>query len=264
MFYATQDIPANTELSFWYQVLGGYIWGRVERSFLMISFKKVVGLFSLQFSIYKGLPCQGFKRTLFQHQVPTGASYEETQRGLQGWGFECKCAICLDARDTPKKLLDKRSALLGDLQTTLSTSKVVVANAERLLSALDKTYKSAPSKVPRLQLWQRHLHLARIYAERQDAAKAVSQALKSLESLGFVIKGGHLPASSSFVVEQWGLMMDGVIEAWIHLGNAYAVFAPNWMKRAEDYARVAYRVCVGEDVTFEEGYGEGATEAAKA
>jgi hypothetical protein len=38
----------------------------VEQSFFMISFEKVVGLFSLQLSIYKGLACQGFKRTLFQ------------------------------------------------------------------------------------------------------------------------------------------------------------------------------------------------------
>jgi hypothetical protein len=56
-------------------------------------------------------------------------------------------------------------------------------------------------------------------------------------------------------------MVDSVIETWIHLWTAYAIVAPEWCHRAEEYAKTAYRICVGEDVTFEETYGRKAKEA---
>ena len=48
------------------------------------------------------------------------------------------------------------------------------------------------------------------------------------------------------------MIMDGVIEPWIHLCNAYATFAPHMLQKAEGCGKVAYRICVGEDVTFDE------------
>ena len=86
----------------------------------------------------------------------------------------------------------------------------------------------------------------------------MSLALKVLESLGFVIKGAHIPTSSTmpFELGQWGVMTDGVVEAWIHLCNAYLSFAPHLYHKAVACAKVAYRICIGEDVTFEESYGE--------
>jgi hypothetical protein len=75
-----------------------------------------------------------------------------------------------------------------------------------------------------------------------------------LESLSFIIKGAYIPTSSSipFEMEQWGVMMDGVIETWIHLCDDYATFAPHMLQKAEECAKVAYRICVGGDVTFDE------------
>lgn len=174
---------------------------------------------------------------------------------MQGWGFECDCAICLDAKNTPKKLLKRRDALLRDLKTTFAnTSGIDVAKAERLIAAVEQTYKSSPSKVPRLALWDPCLLLARVYAAQKQPIKVVSLALQVLESLGFVIKGASIPTSSSitFEIEQWGVMMDGVFEAWIHLCNAYAAFAPHMLQKAEECAKVAYRICCGEDATFAE------------
>jgi hypothetical protein len=74
-----------------------------------------------------------------------------------------------------------------------------------------------------------------------------------LESLSF-IKGAYIPTSSSipFEMEQWGMMMDGVIETWIHLCDDYVTFAPHMLQKAEECAKVAYRICVGGDVTFDE------------
>ena len=48
------------------------------------------------------------------------------------------------------------------------------------------------------------------------------------------------------------MMIDGVIEAWIHLRNAYATFAPHILQKAREWVKVAYRIRVGEDVTFDE------------
>lgn len=191
-------------------------------------------------------------------------SYEETQKGLQQWGFECDCASCLDAKNTQKKLLKRRSALLGDLKTTaLNSSGLDLAKAERLLAAIELTYKSPPSKVPRLALWDPYLYLTRAHAAQNRPAKVVSLALKVLESLGFIIQGAHVPVSSStpFEVVQWGVMTDSVIETWIHLWTAYAMVAPHLCQGAEEYARISYRICVGEDVTFEESYGKKARQA---
>lgn len=191
-------------------------------------------------------------------------SYEETQKGLQQWGFECDCAICLDAKNTPKKLLKRRSTLLGDLQTTaLNSSGLDPAKAERLLAAIELTYKSPPSKVPRLALWDPYLHLTRAHAAQNRPAKVVSLALKVLESLGFIVKGAHVPVSSGtpFEVVQWGLMVDSVVETWVHLWTAYAMVAPHLCQGAEECARISYRICVGEDVTFEESCGKKARQA---
>ncbi len=145
--------------------------------------------------------------------------------------------------------------MLGDLKTTaLNSNGLDPAKAERLLSAIELTYKSPPSEVPRLALWDPYLRLTRAYAAQNQPVKVVSLALKVLESLGFVIKGAHVPVSSStpFEVVQRGLMMDIVIETWIHLWTAYARLAPHLCQGAEECARISFRICVGEDVAFEE------------
>jgi hypothetical protein len=199
---ATCDIPANTELTFWYK-------------------------------------------------IPTGEGCE-MKKGLEVWGFRCECVICLDWKETSKKLLRKRSNFLGDLRATLEASNVDTAKAERLLTLIDQTYKHPPTTVPRLALRDPYLKLANIYARQQMADNSVSMALKALGCLGFVIKGAHLPALSGkpFEVEKWGIMMDGVVDAWIHLCNAYTALAPHLFPQAEDCAKLAYKICIGEDETF--------------
>ena len=205
---ATCDIPADTELTFWYN-------------------------------------------------IPTGES-SQMQKGLETWGFQCDCAICIDSKDTAKNLSKKRNNFLKDLEAILSANNIDTAKAERLVASIDKTYKKPPTQVPRLVLHNPYLKLAAVYAKRQVAEKAVSMALKALECLGFVIKGAHLPALSSerFEVEKWGVMMDGVVFAWIHLCNAYTTFAPHLLQQAAGCANLAHKIYIGEDVTFEQLHGE--------
>ena len=55
---------------------------------------------------------------------------------------------------------------------------------------------------------------------------------------------------SPFEVEQWGLIKDHEVETWVLLWTAYAQVAPNLCKKADEYAKIAYNVCIGEDETF--------------
>ncbi|TVY84556.1 hypothetical protein LSUE1_G000747 [Lachnellula suecica] len=203
---ASCDIPANTELTFWYR-------------------------------------------------IPTGDCHE-MQKGLENWGFQCKCEICIDSENTPKKMLKKRNDLFGDLKATLDVANVNTAKAERLLKALGQTYKKSPAEVPRLALREPYTHLAAIFSQQKNAEKVVAMVLKTVESLGFVIRGAHLPVlpAETFRVERWGVMMDDVIGMWVHLWNAYSEMAPHLLPQVAECGKTAYKICIGEDVTFKESY----------
>jgi SET domain len=214
---AAQDIPANTELTFWYQ-------------------------------------------------TPINYGYDKRQQKLQNWGFECKCIMCIEEKKTPEKATKKRKVLLGDLKAAfMAPSGVQLPKIERLLTALEQTYKISSARVPRLALWEPYLLLARMYTSQNEWEKCISIALKALGSLGFVIKGAEITpsakrshsntANASFFVEQWGLVDDRVVDAWVYLWKAYTHVAPQLCGQAEECARTAYRICVGEDVTFDEHYG---------
>jgi hypothetical protein len=92
------------------------------------------------------------------------------------------------------------------------------------------------------------------YVAECQPVKLLASALKGLECLGFVIKGAHPFQSpgTSFGVVQWGVMIDTVLEAWMHLWTTYLMFAPQLCQKAEECMRVTYKICLGEDVTFEE------------
>jgi hypothetical protein len=190
----------------------------------------------------------------FWYKNPTG-DHDEMQRGLEHWGFQCTCVICLDSKDTAKKLLKKRYGLLGDLKATLNVANVNTAKAERILNSIGQTYKHPPS-VPRLIMREPYAHLAKLYSEQGNVEKVTVMALKALESLGFIIKGAQLPLlpAESFRVEKWGIMTDEVISLWIHLWNVYSVYARHLLPQAAECGRLAYKIFVGEDVTFKESY----------
>ena len=59
-------------------------------------------------------------------------------------------------------------------------------------------------------------------------------------------------------------MVDPLIENWVHLWVAYERLVsrrPEPRKKAEEYARMTYKICIGEDETFEEQVGRVARKA---
>ena len=205
---AAKDIPAATEISFWYA------------------------------------------------SPAPGRTWEKTQENLRHWGFQCSCIWCQQDKTTAKKTHTKRAALLEDLKAAFQASNL--PKAERLLTAIEKTYSAPAKDIPRLELADPYLLLTRIHNSHNRPQTAIQTALKALTSLGFVIPPD--PPVSSFAVLQWGLPHDQVIETWTHLWTAWDKIAPHLCGKAEEYARLSYRVCVGEDDTFDETVGKVARE----
>jgi hypothetical protein len=190
----------------------------------------------------------------------------QTCRALANWGFMCNCALCADAARTPEKMRRRRELLKKDLQACLlvqNPDSIDVPKAERLLSAVDVTYKSPPNVVPREPVCHLQLMVARVHKNRGEAAKVVAAALKVLHLLGFEVKGAEVPrGEDKFEVVKWGAMgVHGIVETWVQLWVAYATVAPELCADAEICARICYKICIGEDETFEDSYGKKARKA---
>ncbi len=209
---ATRDLPANTEITWWYQ-------------------------------------------------PPNSAERNKTL--LRQWGFVCDCPLCEDEKSTSAAVLGKREVLTAGLRKQIASLRkgggkketgVAVAKIDAALDALAATYTRPASEVPRLAVWavMQNLLMAVVGLEQVPMARKVKLLLAMLRSLGYVIEGG---VGGTLKVQQWGLMMDGVVECWAFLRDAYRLTAPELVVPAEGYARTAYRMVFGEDETFDM-YGE--------
>ena len=72
--------------------------------------------------------------------------------------------------------------------------------------------------------------------------------------MGYVIKRDASPILSRFQVEQWGLIVVLVHEAWLHLWTASEFLVPRrpgLCEKAQDYARTTDKICFGDDEKFE-------------
>ena len=200
----------------------------------------------------------------FYYTIPEpNDTYEKTQEKLRNWGFQCTCAICQHKKKTKKNVLNKRNNLLEDLKIALGSQEGPnLPKAERILLAIEKTYSEPANDVPRLALCSPYFLLTRIYSAKNQQDKVIETAWKVLMSLGFTIKKQDpLSLKSPFEIEQWGLMEDCLIQTWVHLWTAYAHVAPDLCNKAEGYAKITYKICMGGDDTFDDKYGKLARQA---
>lgn len=192
------------------------------------------------------------------YRVPYAKGCNTAQQDLCGRGFECTCVICVDDKKTTKTKSTSRENLLGDLKASFDApSGPDLAKAKRTLLVLEKTYKLPATRVPRLALWESYMHLVRLYAARYRREETIYSALKLLECLGFELGGSVRSEDGMFRVKKWGLLFDRVIEVWMHLRCACVGFySPAVCDTLEAYARLTYRVCRGEEETFDENMGD--------
>lgn len=173
------------------------------------------------------------------------------------WGFQCKCVFCEDIRFTHKDALAKRKGLVIRLRRYLDDGiNADPPKIERVLRAVEDTYTKPVTEVPRLDVWDPALALSAFYQKRQNPFKAIEWSLKAFATLGFVIEGGAVPRTSGapLVIKKWGMMEDQLVDGWIVLALAYRFVEPELEATAKAYAKICYRICVGEDETFEETY----------
>ncbi|KAJ5198589.1 uncharacterized protein N7498_007706 [Penicillium cinerascens] len=193
----------------------------------------------------------------FWYQSPAGSNSKNKRMDLRHWGFKCSCIICQDALNTPQSVVTKRERLQESLEKSFkSPQKPNVARVETILSTIAETYNHPASQVPRFCLWDTCLTLSLIYSTRNQPQKAIDFALKALESLGYIIEGGRPPLiqEAPLVVKKWGLAVDSLVPCWMSLANCYRKVAPGLEDQAKKYAKITYRICVGEDETFDELY----------
>ncbi|KAH8433206.1 TPR domain protein [Aspergillus melleus] len=190
------------------------------------------------------------------YKGPTYLDPEGSLNTFHHWGFECSCAICQEHEDVGKSVQEKRRRLRNEVRAALSRTKPNIAKIEATLSTLTKTYNRPAAEVPRLRLWDLYLDCLAVYLAQKQPFKIIDGFLQALKSLGFVIEGGALPRATKapLVVKKWGLLMEKVIDCWMMLALSYRAFAPDLQAQAEGYARISYRIFVGEDETFDETY----------
>ncbi|KAL2824205.1 hypothetical protein BDW59DRAFT_180299 [Aspergillus cavernicola] len=192
----------------------------------------------------------------FSYKSPLNNVSKEKPVDHRHWGFKCSCIICQDLLATANSTLTKRKTLMVNVHKAFKPRKPDSAKIESILSTLEETYRQPASEVPRFGIWNAYLTLAMLHESRGQSQKAVEFTLKALESLGYIVEGGHLPhkPGTPLRVKKWGLMTDELVRCWMALSNAYLDAAPDLMAQAAGYARLTYRICVGEDETFGDTY----------
>ncbi|KAL5361470.1 hypothetical protein BJX96DRAFT_185299 [Aspergillus floccosus] len=199
----------------------------------------------------------------FWYKSPISHDTKELPVDLQHWGFRCDCILCRDIQSLSKSARSARTRLLTDLQRLFEAKKRKLQAIEDTITRLEGTYSHPASEVPRLATWSPHLSLAAAYLVSHNPEKAVTSGLRALQSLGYVVEGGEIPQvqDTSLLVRKWGLMTDGVVGCWMILRHAYHQIAPSLEPQAHAYAKLCYKICVGEDETFDGTYGRSSNRA---
>lgn len=191
----------------------------------------------------------------FWYHNPEGGSAKKAHERYNQWGFTCGCVICLDDRAINTLVHRKRHKLLEDLKRVFNSPSLrrhETRQIERLLDTLNQTYTQPAKDVPRFLVCDPQLALARVYLAQNKAEKILESAVKVLTSRGFVVVGADSSLHTRFAVVEWGLLVDFLVETFLHVRTAFtAMGAVENAKRADEYARTAYKILVGEGESFD-------------
>ncbi|KAH6641429.1 hypothetical protein F5144DRAFT_133266 [Chaetomium tenue] len=172
---------------------------------------------------------------------------KETMR--RQWGFECDCALCVDEGRLSEGVARRsREGLVEGIRRAVEAGSLDAVESD--VEALQGTYVRPAVEVPRLEVWDILWEVVEgVVVRRRTVApeQAARLILAALRALGYGIEGGE---RGTLVVREWGVMVSGVVECWVLLREAYRETAPELVAPAEQYARTAYRILVGEDESF--------------
>lgn len=199
---AAQDLPANTELTFWYK-------------------------------------------------VPSNAYLTDTSH----WGFECSCALCRNVRGTAGHVRRRRVHLRARIWSSVRRNHSLERDEiEELLRELAGTYVESARVAPHFAIGDLHFAVARLFSRDGDTEKGIGYTMKGFEALGFEIEG--FEPRGELLVKRWGVVIDEQVGAWVLLYIAFLEVAPELAEMADHYARLTYKICVGEEDSFDDIYGK--------
>lgn len=186
-------------------------------------------------------------------------SLERQPMDFSHWGFQCNCSMCTEIAATDPRILKKRLRLREEIAIALANSTDILGRqrVDTLIYRLTETYTQSPDGALQTALWEPLALLASACERQGEHKEAAEVVLRALESIGYVLEGAGVDASVAgpLLVKKWGLMMDGIVVAWLILRNALLEIAPERARQANQYARMAYLITVGEDTGFDAIYG---------
>ncbi|KAM0494485.1 hypothetical protein ACHAP8_008628 [Fusarium lateritium] len=183
-------------------------------------------------------------------------SYQETQKGLNNWGFTCDCRLCLNKKATSSSVFQRRKTLVNNLKGLLNhPGSGNEKKASRLMKALEETYPTNIDCAIRLDLYELYFAFGARLLEKYQLKDAVKMILKGLEALGHSIIAtlpNDITERPRLEVERWGVANDAMPWAFHNLANVYRQLAPGLCSAAESYAELSYTMVVGEKETWTE------------
>lgn len=191
-----------------------------------------------------------------EYQAPVTSESRMEPMNLWRWGFQCTCEVCQDLRNSKKGVLIRREKLRNDILSAFECMKPDTNKIEAMLSKLTATYRQPASVVPRFSMWELYYTLVTVYGVHGQIEEAIDSSFRTLESLGYIIEGGRLPHTPGkpLLIKKWGLMQHGLVGCWMGLAIACHAMKLDIAAQAEKYARLSYKICMGEDETFDETY----------
>ncbi|KAL4795818.1 hypothetical protein BDV19DRAFT_388843 [Aspergillus venezuelensis] len=171
---------------------------------------------------------------------------------LIDWGFECTCAICKDFREIPEEDLAKRQTLMDSLCNAFEPTNFDTIKIAIMLAQSENTYCQSSRIVPRLAILDKYTALSTWYFLNDQPTKGLKASLQSFKSLGYTISFSN----NELKVNQWGIVHEFLVECWVSLARKSMCVWPNcpYGLQALGYAKLMYKICSGEDETFEDTY----------
>ncbi|KAJ3941758.1 uncharacterized protein N0V96_008472 [Colletotrichum fioriniae] len=173
-----------------------------------------------------GETAQQIQTVIDTYRPPECASYDETQKHLQNWGFTCQSHE---------------------------------SNAQRLIGQLEETYAAGKGSY-RLELWDSYLALGQKRLDRGKHFEALELSIKSLEARGFILEASRavevVSGKRHLKVIKWGSPGAHIVTAFLVMFHVYKIVAPELCVPAREYARTAYAICYGENDSIGEVFEE--------
>ncbi|PWY92204.1 TPR domain protein [Aspergillus heteromorphus CBS 117.55] len=201
----------------------------------------------------------------FNYFPTSDDNYDECLHRFDSWKFHCQCAICTDVQAAGKDAVSKRKALTDVINRLFRSPERLDANrVKNIIVSMEATYPRPASEVPRISVWNPQMALGRWYRDRKRPLEALDWMLRALESFGYVFDGDMARSGRSLVVQQWGVMDQALIGAWLFLADVYRDIGSEAAAQAIVYAKLSYQMCIGESETFDGRFGRSAAAEAAA